>query len=81
MEEYSVLFLGNCCIAVSCSFSNNCVKEDKDLKENTLDNLEESTEKDLSKKITTLDELKKWMQKVSQWAVPMCVSLKSIQWI
>ncbi len=38
-------------------------QDDKDLKENTLDNLEESTEKDLSKKITTLDELKKWMQK------------------
>ncbi|HFD1812658.1 TPA: hypothetical protein QFR97_001757 [Enterococcus faecium] len=40
-------------------------QDDKDLKENTLDNLEESTEKDLSKKITTLDELKKWMQKES----------------
>ncbi|RXW40214.1 hypothetical protein CYQ56_12950, partial [Enterococcus faecium] len=38
-------------------------QDDKDLKENTLDNLEEATENDLSQKVNTLDELKKWVQK------------------
>ncbi|MET2007117.1 hypothetical protein ABXM61_12505, partial [Enterococcus faecium] len=40
-------------------------QDDKDLKENTLDNLEEATENDLSQKVNTLDELKKWVQKES----------------
>ena len=40
-------------------------QDDRDLKENTLDNIEKSTEEDLYQKINSLDKLKKWIQKES----------------